>query len=67
MSTITLWPRDIAKIAKIIEENNVIRQITLIQSENHNGIGDTLDIEIYHKLNGRDVIVRAPIVDESDW
>lgn len=63
---LSLHRKDIEKISKIIEENN-IHAFDLIGDGYESGIGYTLDLEFQDEYNGRMATIKINVTDEGDW
>lgn len=65
-SRIYMSKRELEIISNIVRENEIENSFELIYN-NDSGIGNTLDMEFDHKLNGRYVTVRVSITDSDSW
>jgi len=65
-SRIYMSKRELEIISNIVRENEIENSFELIYN-NDSGIGNTLDMEFDHKLNGRYVTVRVSITDSDNW
>ena len=65
ITKVVLNDRDLDRIREVVVENNV-KMFTLVV-DNGSGIGYTVDLEFEYDLNGRDAVVRVPIVGVEDW
>jgi cystathionine beta-lyase/cystathionine gamma-synthase len=65
INKIVLNVRDLDRIREVVIENNV-KMFTLVV-DNTSEIGYTVDVEFEYDLNGRDAVVRVPIVGVDDW
>ena len=66
MNKVVLLPSVVDKMMKIIDENNIVTQITLIQSGN-SGIGTILEMEFEIDLNGRIATARIELDGVENW
>lgn len=57
--------KDLEKILRIVEENELGEDTFKLIQENDSGIGYTTDMEFDYVLNGRDATVSIEIA--SDW
>lgn len=62
----TLMPKDITLLQKIIEDNNVESQITLTKTEGF-GIGSVLEMSWYADHNGYRAKITVEVFGVEDW
>jgi hypothetical protein len=65
ITKVVLNSSDLDRIREVVVENNV-KMFTLVV-DNGGGIGYTVDLEFEYDLNGRDAVIRVPIVGVEDW
>lgn len=63
---ITLSPKDIVLIQKIIEDNKIDTQITLTKTEGF-GIGSVLEMSWYDDHNGYRAKIAVEVFGVEDW
>lgn len=65
-SEITLMPRDLALIKKIMEDNKINSQITLTKLEGF-GIGSVLEVTWDAEHNGYNARITVEVFGVEDW